>query len=134
MQRWKALFCLYIVHTVAILPFHVYRLLRHKTLFKPFSSFSIAHVMAGNLLRSLSLLISFATKVNVFGKGGILFLAVLLTLVYTSWHTEAVILPFRSSFQAELLACPRVPFSSKSLSLSLITSFCKNSLSFHRLF
>ena len=78
----------------------------------------------------MSLLISFATKVNVFGKGGILFLAVLITLVNTSWHTEAVILPFRSSFQAELLACPRVLFSSKSLSLSLITSFCKNSLIF----
>ena len=43
---------------------------------------------------------------------------------------EAVILPFRSSFQAELLACPWVLFSSKSLSLSLITSFCKNSVIF----
>ena len=35
-----------------------------------------------------------------------------------------------NSFQPELLACPQVLFSSKSLSLPIILGFCKNSVIF----
>ena len=37
--------------------------------------------MAGNLLRPLSLFNNFATEGAVFGRGGFLFLEILLTLV-----------------------------------------------------
>ena len=93
---------------------------------KSFSSFSIPQEMARNLLRPLSLVITCATKGVVFEEGRFLFLAMFLTSVYTSWHTEAVILHFQSSFEAELLTCPWIIFSIKSLSLSLIINICKN--------